>query len=249
MEKNMREKYCIQAVDNALHLLETLCDSEHEVNLTELSQRMGLRKSTIFRLLVTFQRRGYAEKEGSAHGYRIGPSVFRIGHKCLSQMTLLGKTRPVMESLARRSRESVYLAVRRGREIDLIDFVDSPQKVRVTCLIGRQVPLGGTAAGEVFAAFDKGGPDADISAEGRMSVRQRGYAQRRNDIAKEVVSLAAPLLDYQNRMAGALLLVVPEFRLGSERSCSQRAEQLVAAASEISMLLGHFKSPQFAKGA
>jgi len=249
MENHTRDRYCIQSVDNALHLLEVLCESDKEANISELSTRTGLCKSTIFRLLTTFQRRGYVELERGSHGYRLGVSAFEIGHKCLSQMTLLGKARPAMEQLARQSRESIYLAVRRGEEIHLLDQADNPQQVRVTSLIGRRIPLADTATGQVFSIFDKSGPAAGIPSKEEDAIRRRGYALMKNDIARGVISLAAPLLDYQNRIPGALLMVAPEFRLASDKFCALLAEQLLAAAESVSLRLGYCKPHKLAKGA
>jgi len=244
------EKYYIQSVDNALHLLEALCDSGQEVNISELSKRLGLRKSTVFRLLMTFQRRGYVEKEGTTHGYRLGLTAFEIGHKCISHITLQDIARSAMENLALETRESIYLAVRRDQEICLLGLAEKPQQVRVTSLVGSRIPLAGTAAGQVFAVFEKGSRGVEMQVPHAADViRQMGFARMKNDITDGVVSLAAPLLDYQNRVPGALLLVAPEFRLNSEKTCAKLARQLLTAADSISAALGHLKPREFARGA
>jgi len=249
MEARNRDRYFIRSVDNALHLLEALSESGQDVQITELSQRIGLSKSTVFRLLVTFQRRGYVEQENGSHSYRLGLSAFEVGQKCITRMALLNKARPIMEKLARQSRESIYLTVRRGEEILLVDLADTPQPVKVVSLTGRRIPLAGTAVGKVFAAFDRRKTSCELSPAETETIRNRGYALIENDISPGVVSLAAPLLDYQGRMPGALLLIAPDFRLQTERQRALMAEHLLAASASISLRLGHQKRLPIALGA
>jgi len=244
-----RDKYYIQSVDNALLLLEALSESDQELHLSQLSNLLGLSKSNVYRLLATFQRRGYVEQERGSHRYRLGMSAFEVGQKCLSKMALLDKARPIMDQLARQSRESVYLAVRKNEEILLIGLADSPQQVKVVSLLGRRFPLNGTAAGLVFAAFSKGDSPTVVSLKGVSEIRNHGVAMVENDIAQGIVSLAAPLLDGNSRVQGALLIMTPDFRINTDQLRAQQTQQLLAAAESISSRIGYLKGRFFSERA
>lgn len=240
------DKYYIQSVDNALQLLEAMSDSQQELHLSQLSDRVGLNKSTVYRLLITFQRRGYIEQDSNSHRYRLGTSAFEVGQKCLSSMPLLDKARPLMDQLARQSGESVYLAIRKSDEVLLIGLADTAQQVKVTSMLGRRFPISKTAAGLVLAAFSKGELPTVVSLKGLNEIRQHGVAIVDNDIAEGVVSIAAPLLDYNNRIQGALLIIAPDFRINQEQLRSKQSRLLLATAESISSRLGYLKGSYFA---
>lgn len=244
-----RDKYYIRSVDNALQLLETLCESDRDAHLSELSARSGLSKSTIFRLLITFERRGYVEQDQPSHGYRLGLSAFEMGQKCLSRMALLTKARPVMAQLTRQTREATYLAVRRGEEALLLDLAETPQQVKIIPLTGQRLPLANTAVGKIFSVFDRRGTKAILPAAEQAGIRQNGYALLADDIAPGVVSLAAPLFDYQQRLPGVLLTVVPDFRVATRQRRTELASQLREACDLLSSRLGHQPLAQCAEGA
>ncbi|HKI50723.1 MAG TPA: IclR family transcriptional regulator [Geothermobacteraceae bacterium] len=244
-DTSTHDKYYVQSVDNALLLLEAMSDSKQELHLSQLSERIGLSKSTVYRLLVTFQRRGYIEQDHSSHRYRLGMSAFEVGQKCLSRMALLDKARPIMDQLARQSRESVYLAVRKNDEILLIGLADTPQQVKVTSMLGRRFPIRSSAAGLVLAAFSKGEQPTVVSLQGLNEIRNHGIAMVENDIAEGIVSLAAPLLDYDNRIQGALLIISPDFRVSTDQLRVQQTQLLLAAAESISSRLGYLKGRFF----
>jgi DNA-binding IclR family transcriptional regulator len=241
MEASTHDKYYIQSVDNALLLLEALCDSDQEFHLSQLCKRTGLNKSTIYRLLVTFQRRGFVEQEHGSHRYRLGISAFEVGQKCISKMALLDKARPIMDQLARQSQESVYLAVQKDEEILLIGLADTPQQVKVVSLLGRRLPSDGTAAGLVFAAFSNAKPPTVVCFKGLSEIRTHGVAMVENDIAEGIVSLAAPLFDCNHRIRGSLLIVAPDFRINSDRLRVRQSRLLLVAADSISSRLGHLQ--------
>ncbi len=64
------DRYSAPAADAALTILETL-GSVHEVSLSELARKVGLGKSSVFRLLMTLARRGYVEKNPQSERYRL----------------------------------------------------------------------------------------------------------------------------------------------------------------------------------
>lgn len=53
-EKNSRE-YILQSVDNALRVLDSFNSMEPEMGVSELSRKLGLSKSAIFRIVSTLE--------------------------------------------------------------------------------------------------------------------------------------------------------------------------------------------------
>ena len=153
MPSRDKESYSIQAVENALDVLEALSEIDDDVRISQLSEKLAMNKTSVFRLLATFENRGYVEREEQSGKYRLGLSAYEIGQKFLSRMGLLRHAKPLIERLARGCNEAVYVAVRRRKEVLFLDMVDTSQKVKIVSLVGKRFPLETTAAGQVLLAM------------------------------------------------------------------------------------------------
>src|SRR5512143_934924 len=111
-----REKtnYVIQSVAHALDVLEQFYGELDELGVTELSKRLKLHKNNVFRLLATLESRGYIEQNKATENYRLGIRCLRIGQRFVNQMGLLRQARPVMQYIAKASRETAFIAVMRN---------------------------------------------------------------------------------------------------------------------------------------
>ena len=243
MPSRDKESYSIQAVENALDVLEALSDIEDDVRISQLSEKLAMNKTSVFRLLATFESRGYVEREECSGKYRLGLSAYEIGQKFLSRMVLLKHARPVVERLARGCNEAVYIAIRRGNEVLFLDMVDTTQKVKIVPLVGNRYPLATTAAGQVQLAF--GGSQTMPDEETRLAdnnnlalVSRQGYAQDRDALGDGIASVAAPLFGGGGKLHGVLCIVGPEFRLSQEVIQKQILNPLLDTCGIISSKLG-----------
>lgn len=217
--KTPDDKYTIQSVENALDLLDVLSESDEEIRIARLSERLSLGKAKVFRLLATLERRGYVERERTGV-YHVGTAAFEMAQKLLTRFTLLSKAKPAMEALARSSGEAVYLAIPRGAEILLVDMVDTLEHIKVVSLLGRRYPIGASAAGQVFALED--GSHLRID---------------RGGLGEGTTCLAAPLRNARGKVCGSISLVGPDFRFEQER-IDQLVPALLDAAETISSRIG-----------
>lgn len=245
MPPRQKESYSIQSVDNALDVLEALCEEGEEVRISQLSQRLGMNKTSIFRLLATFENRGYVEKEQKSGKYKLGLSAYEIGQKFLSRMGLLNKAKPVIERLARECNEALYLAVPRKNEVLMLDMVDTMQQVKIIPLVGNRYPITGCSAGRAILASSEThrsqcAPES-LSAIGEelATIRETGGCVDKGVLGEGIASLAIPLIDAQGNVPGSLCMVGPEFRLTHEKIKETLLPQLIDAGIVISSKLGY----------
>lgn len=227
--------YSIQSVENALDVLEALCEGDDEVRVSRLSEHLGMNKTSVFRLLATFEKRGYVERGEDTGTYRLGLTAYETSQKLLSKMGLLRKAKPIMEQLVRECDEAAYLAVRRDREVLFLDLVDTTQQIKIVSLVGRRFPLETTAAGRLFLAH------ATNDAQDRKltAVRNAGSASDRGALGDGIASIAVPLFRAGGELPGCLCLVGPDFRFGAERVERRLLPHLKETGEIISSLLGH----------
>ncbi len=243
MSSRDKESYSIQAVENALDVLEALSEIDDDVRISQLSEKLAMNKTSVFRLLATFENRGYVEREEQSGKYRLGLSAYEIGQKFLSRMGLLRHARPVVERLARGCNEAVYIVVKRRKEVLFLDMVDTTQKVKIVSLVGKRYPLETTAAGQVLLAFNQlkeKSPDekAQSPVKQLAAVRSHGYALDNGALGEGITSVAAPLFGSGGKLHGAVCLVGPEFRLSNVVIQEQILNPLLDTCGIISSKLG-----------
>ncbi|ORJ55815.1 IclR family transcriptional regulator [Geothermobacter hydrogeniphilus] len=237
-----RDSYSIQSVENALDVLEALCDEEEAVRISRLSQRLGMNKTSVFRLMATFENRGYVEREDNTSKYRLGLSAFEVAQKFLARMGLLRKAKPEMEKLVRDCNETVYLTVRRGSDVLFFDMVDTTHQVKIVSLMGRRYPLTATAAGQIHLAFDDGTAKATnrcTLTEDLARVQVRGWSRDCGVLGDGVASLAVPLFGNGGKLCGGLCMIVPEFRVPQDQLAAGLLPELIETGVVISNKLGH----------
>jgi IclR family KDG regulon transcriptional repressor len=236
-----KESYSIQAVENALDVLEALSEIDDDVRVSQLSEKLAMNKTSVFRLLATFENRGYVEREEHSGKYRLGLSAYEIGQKFLSRMNLLKHAHPVVELLARECDETVYVAVRRRKEVLFLDMVDTTQKVKIVSLIGKRYPLYTTAVGQILLAFNNDTQDPDkpqLETNRFATIRSQGYSLDSGVLGDGIASVAAPLFGGGGKLHGALCVVGPEFRLPQEVILARILNPLLDTCSIISSKLG-----------
>lgn len=248
MPARNKDTYSIQAVEHALDLLEVLCEEEGEVRISRLSDRLGMNKTSVFRLLATFENRGYVEQDASGK-YSLGLAAYEIGQKFLSRMHLLRKARPVMAKLVFQCHEAVYLVVRRDTDTLFLDMVDHAQQVKIVSLVNRRFPLPATAAGKVFLAFDSAtravpadltlpADSVTIPREELAAIRRQGTSTDRHGAGDGIACLATPVFDNQGALAGTLAMLGPEFRMPQQKIDEEFLPRLKEAGEIISSKLG-----------
>lgn len=242
--------YSINSVENALDLLDAICDEGGEARVSQLSQRLGINKTSVYRLLATFEKRGFVERGEDSVKYRLGLMAYEMGQKLLSRMGMLRKARPSMERLARQSNESVYFMVRRGSEVLLLDMIDGTQQVKIASLTGRRYPLAATAIGRLFLAFgERPGGDARKHLEVKIpplaavdevdAIRRHGVCVDEHGFGEEVTSVAVPVLNAKGEVVAVLAVLGPAFRMTRERIENDLVPQLKDAGQVVSAALGY----------
>jgi len=237
--------YSIQSVENALDVLEALCEEDDEVRISRLSEKLKMNKTSVFRLLATFESRGYVERKKDSGKYRLGLSAYEIGQKLISRMGLIKHAHPVMERLARKFDEAVYIAVPRGDEILFLDMVDTSQQVKIVPLIGKRFPQPTTAPGQVIMANRPMAAPAEATPEmkSRLNrINQNGYACETGGLGDGICCLAVPLFATDGELSGCLCLVGPDFRITSEKIEAELLPNLRETGNIISSKLGFHSS-------
>lgn len=236
-----------------LALLEIVARSPQGAAVTEVATAAGLDKGTASRLLATLRRQGYVRQRQSDRRYLLSGKVLLLARSYESQLNLREVAQPHLAALCAATNETVYLAIREGRQIIYVDQVEPDRPVRLASAVGQSLPLHVTAMGRaVLAALP--GEEADELLNhlvvdphfGRFVVdlghvrdevehaRRSGWAtvDRHDDVTR----VGAAIIDATGEPVGAISVAGPAYRMNDNlRACGERC---VEAARAISAALG-----------
>ncbi len=260
--KKSKSDYLIQSVSRALDILEAFAIGQEELGVTELSRKLKLHKNNVFRLLATLETRGYVEQDRATGTYRLAMKTFEVASVFLHHLGLVKQARPALEQLARETGETAYLAVLEGASVVCVDMVETTQPVRVVPHLGRRLPAYATALGKVQLAFrtqdeldqlwklEEPSPVTGRTIVGRSRladelarVAAQELAVEDEELEEGVRGVAAPVRDYAKRVAGAIGVRGPAFRLTLDRIEGDLAPRVKAAAQEVAKRLGYAVIP------
>ena len=218
------ETRLIQSIERAMTLLEVLASQGGESRLVDLSERLGLHKSTLHGLLNTLAVMGYVTRRGTH--YALGLRLREIAQPLFdSDAALRLAFQPALCALAERSGETCYLAVACGtREYLYIDAMEGSSNLRLASPRGRREGLTTSAIGRIFLAYD-----LDLLRSLRRAsvmpptlemelkrIGEQGYAMDLEEAEPGLNCFALPLWQ-QGRVVAALGTAGPASRLSKSR--------------------------------
>ena len=142
----------VQSVERTFRLIELL-SAKKEMSIKELSEKAGLHKATVFRLLSTLSGLGYVMQNPATEKYGLSPRFLRISSRLLENFDIREQVRPFLERLSKSCGETVHLVERSGKNVVYIDKFEAPKSsIRMVSRIGMSLPMPNTAVGKAIMA-------------------------------------------------------------------------------------------------
>ncbi len=251
----MKEKgqYSVAAVVKAIDLLEMLAQDGDRPSIQVLAAKLDLSSNKAFRLLATLEDKGLVEKSQLTGTYGLGLQAFEMAQHILKSDNLIRLAHPIMEELARKLDEAVYLTVASNDEVLFLDMVDSFQKVKAVDLVGKRFPFFTNAAGKVirsvssidiFSRFTKKRaiPNPEAFELELDEIRKKGVAVDFNGLGEGICAVAVVIRDYAGKVVGALTLLAPSFRMLQERLEEVIIPCMLEGGEQLSMKFGYSRA-------
>ncbi|WP_336744449.1 IclR family transcriptional regulator [Aureimonas altamirensis] len=146
----------IQSIERAVAILEIIAREGGATSLKQIAERTGFGKTTAHNILKTLDALGYVRRRAGDTRYHLGGRILNLARIAGDDSALRIRLLPALEAIARKTGETVYLAVPSGDETYYLDTIESGQTLRTTCRIGQRERLEGSAIGLVFLAFMPG---------------------------------------------------------------------------------------------
>lgn len=248
----------LSSVATAVRLLKSFSEGEAEIGVTSLAKRLGVAKSTVYRLATTLVAEGMLEQNRDNEKYRLGIALFGLGALVRQRMNVSTEARPYLFDLRDATNETVHLALLDGADILYVYDLESNQAIRMRANLGQRKPALSTAEGRAMLAFlpetlekmigqsaDPGmaqsGTDPDRLRAALDEVRRNGFAREDEESELGMRSVAAPIRNATGTVVAAVGIAGPVQRL-SDDVLAKYGPLVVETANVISIRLG-YKSP------
>ena len=245
-------QYRIKVLEKALAVLELFDEQGTELTVTEISQRLGIHKTTAFRIVAVLDEANYLEKAHGSMKYRLGFKLLHLGSLVEGGTELKKRARPILEKLKQECDETVHLVILNKGEALYLDKIEGLKTVRVVSRVGMTLPAHCSGVGKVLLAYlPEDRVESIIRAKGLKRftpntiterealrtelrrIRERGYALDNEEIEVGLKCVAAPISDGSGTVIGALSISGPAFRFDGKEA-ERLTAQALRAASRVS---------------
>ncbi|GGQ02778.1 IclR family transcriptional regulator [Streptomyces mutabilis] len=198
-----------QTLDRGLRVLKLLADTDHGLTVTELSHRLGVNRTVVYRLLATLEQHALVRRDLGGRA-RVGLGVLGLGrqvHPLVREAAM-----PALRSLAEDIGATAHLTLVDGAEALAVAVVEPTwTDYHVAYRAGFRHPLERGAAGKAILSARQ---QAQPAEEGKWP----GYTLTHGELEAGACGAAAPLLGVTGveGSVGVVMLadVVPE-RVGA----------------------------------
>jgi DNA-binding IclR family transcriptional regulator len=237
----------IQSVRRAAAILRELGSGHPRLGVTELADRLGLAKATVYGLLRALEEDELVEHDAETGKYRLGPALLQLGNAFLDGHELRARSLLWADSLADRTSEAVRVGVPNGANMLIVHHVFRPDNSVQILEVGAAIPWHACALGKVAAAYRDehalgellAGPLPRLTGrtvveptelrEQLEAVRHAGVAVEDQEAVIGEAEVAAPVFDHSDLAVGAIGVAGPVERLLPEGAA---LAHVVAAVKE-----------------
>ena len=246
----------VQSIDRALDIIEVLAENQEGLGVTEISERVGLHKSTAHRIISTLAARGYINKTEYA-AYRLGLKLIEEVSCYITGLELQTEAGPYVARITSELGLTSHLGVLDGDQVVYIEKMDVFSNVRMYSQIGVRVHSYSCSLGKCLlsnyssdqvrrimanCSFIRFTPKTLGSVEELLAdldlVRKRGWAIDDEEAETGHRCIGAPIYDYRGDIIAAISASGPTSTLTVDR-IQPVADYVRKQALEISRSMGY----------
>ena len=255
MRERPKKYYTIGSIAKACDVLEMLA-TKQSWDLAELSRALKLPKTTVHRILLTFEDAGFVQQEQRGGRYGLSHKLFSLGSQVLGHSSLLDVARPFCKELLAAFDETVNVCLVSGIDMVIVDKQVTTQTLRPDNIVGASFPIFYSASGKAFLAFSEEPyieetlrkirtetwpPISDQAYAAFLreleDVRKTGLGYDYEELFPGVRCIAVPVFDRSEKAVAAVSVTAPTTRL--TRQTTEKIERaLLKTGRDISLRLG-----------
>lgn len=226
----------VQSLVRGLSILECLAEAKGGMNLTEISDYLGLAPSTAHRLLNSLEQQGFVAQDQARGNWYIGVKAFSVGNAFLRSRDFVAIVRPFMHDLVAQTGETSNLAILDGGVPVFIAQVECSEMMRMVATLGSKAPVHASGVGKALLCQRREAEVEAIIAESGLPVlgpntitspeefraelkriRQQGYSFDNEEQSVGLRCVASNIYNEHGEAVAAISISGPAPRITDER--------------------------------
>lgn len=232
----MKEKEVkVKSLQKALEVLGCFVEKQ-PLGVTEISEKLGLYKSNVHNILMTFKAMDYLEQDPESGKFRLGMAVFELSRALRENLDIRNIALPFMQKIADESGEVVYLTIPRGDEVIYLEAAyPETQRLSGSFVIGERAKMYCTSVGKAILSklpeeeMEEliSGPleplteytitDPDALREEIRKTRERGYGLDNMELMFGIKCIGIALMNHKGQVEAGLSISGPSLRMSEEK--------------------------------
>jgi DNA-binding IclR family transcriptional regulator len=251
------DRYTVPGLERGLRILAEFSRREPVLTAPEIARRLGVPRSTVFRLLVTLENMGFVQRTEDGRAHRLGLAVLRLGFEYLASQGITELGRPILERMRDDTGYAASLVVRDGRDIVYILRAAANSPFASSVSVGTRLPAHATVLGHVLlcdltlsqlralyseSKLEEVNANTPATTDALFDVaqqaRQRGHVMAEGFFEPHISTVAAPVFGDSGHVVAAIGLTVPGGQIAEDKRAALVA-QVRGAATQLSTLLNY----------
>jgi len=247
----LRTVYTAPIIKRVLEIIQLIVRDHNQFGVTQISQTLGINKSTVFGILKALQAEGFVVKDPASKKYTMGHGLFELSANVFKRTDLAVLAHPFLEQLAEQVAETVILGVKQNNHVKFLDVIEARKDLKISSHVGAKIPAAAGATGKVVLSFmqdteirslfgEKGLPrfteksitDVGVLLAEIARVRKQGYALDFDEFLKGTTAVAAPI--HAGKRLVGIVWVVCFTSATDERKVGEIVEQVTNTTKLIS---------------
>ncbi|HOA19835.1 MAG TPA: IclR family transcriptional regulator [Sedimentibacter sp.] len=254
----MKDITRVQSIDRAVAILDCFSEEKKELKLSEISERLGLNKSTVHGIISTLKYHGFISQDEETQKYKLGIRFVQFGDLVINSMNIRNAAVPVIDAVCEKIEETVHVAMLDGLDVVWIEKRECTKSIKTSTKIGARLPAYTTADGKIIICYQNKDKiknylpkripqytNNTITNKGEFikkleEMKKNGYAIDNEEYVEGLKCVAAPIFDHDGKVRFSLSTTGPAFRMNEER-IKELIVIIKEAANEISQRIGYMK--------
>lgn len=245
----MDDKYVLSSLENTLKIIDIMAEVK-EISIKELSEKLSLANSTVFRILNTLLKYDYVTQNEATHKYSLAFKFVNISDAILQKYDIITVTRDCIEELVEVIDENALMLSFANNQVTIIEDYSSHKKNQaIYYYTGCAYPAYASSAGNAFLAclsekklreylsdvpFVSLTPYT-VATEARLREKLRigldnGYFECNQEINEGVTSFSAPIFSSDSKIEAVITVYGAVSEMNRKKDFI--TSRLIAAAKE-----------------
>ncbi len=224
-----------KTVSKALCILDAFSTETPSWGLRELARKLDMSHSIVYRILSSFEEKGYVVQNLETNKYELGIRIIELSNIVEENIKISEMLQPIMKKIALETGESVVLTIVDNEEGLYLKIVESEKSVRFSGAVGKRSPLYIGASHKVILAhlpqdiqnkiIDQGIQNKAKHIDTREDflelldyIKKQGWFYTSSETFDEVAAVSIPLFDNKNNILGSLSVAGPNYRLSESQT-------------------------------